>query len=359
MTEEWRLLDPGPLAAWEQMALDAVVIRHQALGQSPKTFRFMQFSPHTALVGYHQSVDRELHRDVCRALGVEVNRRITGGGAIYMDSRQLGWEFCFRQEDGVAAVDADAVYQQLSQVVIRALLEWGIQAQFRPVNDVEVDGRKISGTGGTAWDRALIYQGTLLVDFDVKTMLRVLKLPIEKLTDKAVQSFQDRMVTMAELLGEPPAVSDVKAALIEAVEAVLGVHLRAESLTFAEEQEWEAIKDTYRQPEWIDRRRPPAGDYELREASWKAPGGLLRAALHMDDRQNRIVRAFLTGDFFVYPERAVLDLEAVLKDASASREALAERIRHHYASGPQYLGVSERDWLTLLMSAVDGKAPAV
>lgn len=352
MANRWRLLDLGPLPAWRQMALDAVVIRHRAQGKTPNTLRFMQFQPHAALVGYHQAVDREVHRDVAQQLGIEVGRRITGGGAIYMDARQLGWELCLGQDVQALSVDPDAVYRTLSAMVVQALKRWNIDAQFRPVNDVEVNGRKISGTGGVQWGSALIYQGTLLVDFDVVSMLQVLKLPIEKLTDKVVHSFQERIVTMAELLGQAPPIDEVKTAISEALERVLGAELVPGSLTEEEEQDWLASQEQYRQPAWIDMRRPPQADYRLVEVSYKAPGGLLRAALQLDEARQRLQRAFITGDFFVDPTRAVLDLEALLKDAPMRDEMLQQRIRQHYASGPQYLGVTEEHWMDLLRKAL-------
>lgn len=349
----WRLLDPGPLPAWRQMALDSVVIRARAAGKAPDTFRFMEFSPHTALVGLHQAIDLELDRDACHALGVEYNRRITGGGAIYMDTRQLGWELCIGKDNPGLPVDPSELYPRLAAVVVTALKEWGIAARFRPVNDVEVEGRKISGTGGAEWGGALIYQGTLLVDFDIDTMLRVLRLPVEKLTDKVIDSFRQRVVTMRELLHRAPPMAEVKQTLVAAVEQVLGVRVEPAGLTEEEMRDWEAVAGDFQSPGWIDRRRPPAAGYDLRTARFKAPGGLLQAHLLVDPTASRIRRAFLTGDFFVYPERAVLDLEAQLKESAATPEALRAIVEAHYQRGYRYLGVTPADWTEVFRLALD------
>ncbi|MEB3102972.1 lipoate--protein ligase family protein [Ferviditalea candida] len=353
MAKIWRLLDPGPLQAWRQMALDAVVIRARSENRVPDTIRFMEFSPHTALVGYHQAIDLEIRRDVCEELGIEYNRRMTGGGAIYMDSRQLGWEICIGRDNPALATDPGQIYRQLSAVVIETLSQFGIQANFRPVNDVEVGGRKISGTGGTEWGEALIYQGTLLVDFDVETMLKVLRLPIQKLSDKEVSSFRQRTVTLHELLGEAPPMEQVKAAMVSALETVLQVKAEPENLTAEELKEWEEIQENYRQPDWIDRRKPPRSGHEMVSASFKAPGGMIKASLVVDPAAKRIRRAFLTGDFFVYPERAVMDLEAVLKEAPADLGRLYQLVQNHYAEGNRYFGVQVDDWINVFEQALN------
>ncbi|MCY0886040.1 MAG: lipoate--protein ligase family protein [Firmicutes bacterium] len=355
--DRWRLLDPGPMPAWQQMALDLAVMRARSAGRAPDTLRFMEFRPHAALVGYHQAVDLEVDRAACAERGVEVNRRVTGGGAIYMDARQLGWEISLSKADTRLPPDPNTVYRRLSAIVVRTLEHWGIPAQFRPLNDIEVGGRKISGTGGAEWGSAMIYQGTILVDFDIETMLHVLRLPIEKLTDKLVDSYRQRIVTMREILGYAPALDAVKAAMVSAVEEVLGVAVEPGSLTSYEEEEWGRVRDDFARPEWIDRRRAPAGQ-ELVSAAYKAPGGLLRAHLVVDRKAGRIRRAFLTGDFFVYPERAVLDLEAALKEAPADPEALEAIVIAHYrqADAPRYLGVEPADWVSVLTRALGSQS---
>lgn len=348
----WRLLDLGPLPAWRQMALDAVLVQARDAGEAPDTLRFMEFEPHAVLVGYHQVVDWEVDRARCQALGVEINRRITGGGTVYLDRRQLGWELCLGREGFWRPGKRREIYRSLSAVVIQALKRFGIDAHFRPENDVEVEGRKISGTGGVEWNTALIYQGTLLVDFDVDTMLSVLRLPLEKLGDKAVDSFRRRTVTMAELLGAAPPIAAVKAAVAQACALVLGVELEPGPLTPEEADRWVAMQDRYRDNQWIERRTPPAGSgYAVAQSVFKAPGGLIRAYLQVDETAGRIRKAFLTGDFFALPDRAPLDLEAALKDAPISVEAIARRVEHHYRQGYRYLGVAPEDWIRVIVEA--------
>jgi lipoate-protein ligase A len=331
------------------MALDKVVIETRARDLVPNTLRFMEFSPNTALVGYHQAVDLEINRQEAQLLGVEINRRITGGGAIYMDEHQLGWELCVKF-DATSRIRPETLYPQLAQVVIESLRAWGIKAQFRPVNDVEIEGRKISGTGGADYHGAIIYQGTLLLDFDVATMMRVLRLPIEKLTDKVIDSFDQRLITMREILGYIPDMVDVKHSLQEALMHVFGVELTPSNLTDMEQSEWEGHANSYRLPQWIDLRTIPHHDreYPVETLTHKAPGGLIRIIIQTDLRQKHIKKAFITGDFFVYPERGVLDLEAALKDAPLQLEALTTILEEHYRRGYNYLGVGITDWLSIL-----------
>jgi lipoate-protein ligase A len=111
---------------------------------------------------------------------------------------------------------AESLYELLCQGAIRGLEKLGVRAAFRPKNDIEVNGRKISGTGGTSMDGAFLFQGTLLVDFDVDTMLRALRIPTEKLKDKEIASVRERVTCLAWELGAPPPLPQIKAALVAA-----------------------------------------------------------------------------------------------------------------------------------------------
>ena len=82
------------MTAAENMALDETLVELKGQGETPDTIRFLQFSPRAVLVGYHQSVDEEIRKQYCQAENIHINRRITGGGAIFFDENQLGWDFC-------------------------------------------------------------------------------------------------------------------------------------------------------------------------------------------------------------------------------------------------------------------------
>ncbi len=88
----WRLLDTNPMSAAENMALDDALVELRGEGRSPDTIHFLQFTPRAVLVGFHQAISEEVRTGFCENQGIEVNRRITGGGAIFFDESQLGWE---------------------------------------------------------------------------------------------------------------------------------------------------------------------------------------------------------------------------------------------------------------------------
>ena len=91
MGKIWRVIDTGLRPAAENIALNRALLEARQAGEIPNTLRFLRFRP-SALLGYHQSAEQELDLDYCRANNITVQRRITGGGAIYFDETQIGWE---------------------------------------------------------------------------------------------------------------------------------------------------------------------------------------------------------------------------------------------------------------------------
>ena len=106
--EKWRLLDTGVLTGAQNMTLDDTILECRADDQTPNTLRFLQFDPATVLVGYHQAVEQEARIDYCQRNGVEINRRITGGGAILFTPTCLGWElFADKTAPGISDLRYD------------------------------------------------------------------------------------------------------------------------------------------------------------------------------------------------------------------------------------------------------------
>ena len=352
MRQVWRLLDTGERMAADNMALERVILTARTRDLIPNTLHFLQFSPHCALVGYHQAVELEVEEEYCRAKGIEINRRISGGGSIYMDEGQLGWEiFALKDSPGIPAQRED-LYRMMCESVVTALARWGVEARYRPLNDIEVGGRKISGTGGTEMGNALLYHGTLLTDFDVDTMIACLKLPLKKMEDKQIRSFRERVTCLREILGDVPPMPDIKKALAEGFSKKLGVDLEPGGLTGYEEKLLAEERPYFRSEEWIRGTRPLQKSH-LSTADHKTPGGLVRVSLRVDPVRRIIKSAMITGDFFAYPDRAILDLEAALRNTSNRPEAIrATLCRFFEVNDVTIPGVSPDDLYQALCLAI-------
>jgi len=312
MGKTWRVIDTGLRPAAENIALNRALLEARQAGEIPNTLRFLRFRP-SALLGYHQSAEQELDLDYCRANAITVQRRITGGGAIYFDETQIGWEL-YLTKDTLGCADMEQIARRICEAAAQGISALGVEARYRPRNDIEVEGKKISGTGGAFEGNALMYQGTLLLRFDVEKMLRVLRIPAEKLSDKAISSARERVTNLADLLGELPNLETVKAALTWAFAKEFGVSFAPGNLAAAELARYQDALAEIDHPDWVNLIDRPAADMPILQASRKFPGGLLRVSLAFDARAGRIRQVWFSGDFFVSPKRAVADLEAALRN---------------------------------------------
>lgn len=351
--KKWRLLDTGCRRAAENMALDDVILECRARDLIPNTLRFLQFDPPAALVGYHQDVDQEIRMDYVNSNDIEVNRRLTGGGTIYFDKPSLGWEV-IASKSSVPSSRPDELFGLMCEGVVTALNLLGVQATFRPRNDIEVEGKKISGTGGTERSGAFLFQGTLLIDFDVERMIRALRIPIMKLKDKELESAKDRVTWLKRELGFQPGYKEIKAALKRGFEQVLGVDLEDGGLTMVEENLFKDKLPSFQSEEWIYLNRSPLEEAAVVHAVDKTPGGLIRVSLAIDKRANVIKSMLITGDFFVFPPRAIPDLEATLKFTPCHQERIKGAVEKFFSESQVDIpGISPGVIAGLIMEAVD------
>ncbi|MHB8847125.1 MAG: lipoate--protein ligase family protein [Burkholderiales bacterium] len=345
----WRLLDTGERRAAENIALNQTLLSGRQQGITPPTLRFLGFQP-SALLGFHQSAEQELNLDYCRSNRITVQRRITGGGALYCDNRQLGWElYLHKRELGTA--DMAAIAQRICVAVAGGISQLGIDARFRPRNDLEVQGRKIGGTGGAFDGDAILYQGTLLIDFDVELMLRVLNIPAEKLSDKSVASARERVTSLAELLGSAPGRDVVVTLIADALAKEFDVEMSAGELNSEERQLYNEALAQIDHPDWVDMLTHPAADRPVLTAVHKFGGGLLRVNIAYDITHHRIKQVWFSGDVFISPRRTLIDLEAALRDSSAER--METTVREFFrARTVDMLGLTPADIVSLLSQAI-------
>ena len=353
MPTPFRIIDTGVREGRANIAFDAALIEARQEGLVPDTIRFLRFPP-TALIGRHQDLSREVDLEYCEANAIGLVRRITGGGAIYLDESQLGWELVFeRKALGVATLPE--VTEKICTAVAAGLSELGIDASFRPRNDIEVGGRKISGTGGFYDGDVLIYQGTVLVDLDPERMVRALRVPDSKLAKRALDSAAERIVTLRQLLGAAPSLEDLQEALIKGLRNGLGIDAAWGQITQEEERlAEEAFVDEIGTEEFLHEIDNAADDEGVLAGSHTSAGGTIDAYVKLEGPTHAILqRALLTGDFFVTPPRFILDLEAHL--AGTRLEEIPAAIDAYFeAHKTDTLSVQPGDFTSAIDAALAG-----
>ena len=310
MTKTIRVIDTGLRSGRENIAHDQAMIDTHVEGVIGDSFKFIHFKP-CALVGRHQDLSQELKLDECARLGVQTVRRVTGGGAIYFDEGQLGWALiCDRKTVGG---DLSEITAKICTAAAMGLSTLGTDAQFRPRNDIEVDGQKISGTGGFFDGSTLMFQGTVLIDLDPATMMAVLNVPAHKLNKRELENAAQRVTCLKALMGRVPSKDEVQNALLIGFAEYLGFEFE-----FAQpDAKVEAIaKDIYDEEIGTDAfvaeiNEPGRIKDVLKGTNAK---GNLTAYVRLEGVKNdRVREVIFTGDVFVTPPRTIMDLEAHLR----------------------------------------------
>ncbi len=157
-------------------------------------FRLYTYTDYLVVLGRFQDAESEVNLPECKRLGVEVNRRITGGGTIIMGRSQLGVAIIIPPggENGSRGnnvhISTRRIFEDYARGIIEALSLLGIQSEFRPKNDVLVRGKKIAGLAACVQENGnALFHASILLDIDTRLMASVLKIPFEKLSDKEIR----------------------------------------------------------------------------------------------------------------------------------------------------------------------------
>jgi lipoate-protein ligase A len=284
-------------------------------------------------VGYHQDVRQEIDLDYAEQMELPVFRREVGGGAVYLDSGQLFYQLVLRADRPGIPVSKSAFFEKLLKPVIETYLQFGVPAVFKPANDILVGGRKISGNGAAEINDMNVLVGNFILTFDYESMSRVLRVPDEKFRDKVYQSLEANLTTMEAVLGSAPSEGALAEALIVRYEGLFGNLQRRDRPDESLLMEAGMLFSQMNTPEWLyqnDRRQGDLRQVKIREGvelvqtSHKVPGGLVRvSAMRKDDH---LYDVHVSGDFFIFPQDALLGLESFLEGAPLELDQLARMI---------------------------------
>ncbi len=254
------------------------------------------------VIGKNQNAYAEVDLSYARAHGIDVCRRITGGGAVYHDLGNLNYTFITSTKKA-QALD----YAYFTGPIIQALCEMGIPCTLSGRNDLEADGKKFSGNAQSVSDERILHHGTLLFDTDAEVLSSVLKVDKEKLEFKAVKSHKSRVVNLCTLFHTPILMEE----FIARIEAHVIRHLHAEKIEFESNAEVEALAARNRSIEWIYSDKRYLTSYTVYRKR-KYPFGVVKLAI----RQNKdiIEEIVISGDFF--GKAPIEELEEALKGKS-------------------------------------------
>lgn len=202
LDHEFTVIPPVILPAAQHAALDEVVANSVAKGLRGPTLRFWDWDDSVVVIGCFQSVRNEVDMEAATTEGVQVVRRATGGGAMFM---QPGNCITYSLTVPTSIVDGMSIeqsYQFLDAWVLAALGEVGIKAHYKPLNDISSEQGKIGGAAQKRFaNGVLVHHATMAYDIDADKMLQVLRIGREKLSDKGTKSANKRVDPMRSQTG--------------------------------------------------------------------------------------------------------------------------------------------------------------
>jgi len=224
MSKTWRLVGLDVYDGYMNMAIDEAILRRKSAGLAPNTLRFYRWKPSAVSIGYFQTVEQEVNLNYCRRRGVDVVRRNTGGGAVFHDyDGELTYSLIVSRGEKRIPNDISESYKIICGGIVVGLDRLGVGAEFKPINDIVVDGRKISGNAQTRRRGVVLQHGTVLLKVDVGTMFRALKISGEKISDKAIKSVEERVTSLSRELERDVSFDELFEALKYGFEKALGV----------------------------------------------------------------------------------------------------------------------------------------
>ncbi|HEY8320065.1 MAG TPA: lipoate--protein ligase family protein [Amnibacterium sp.] len=247
----WELLHPPAVRPAVHLALDQVLTEEVGAGRRKPTLRIWEWDEPAVVIGSFQSLRNEVDLENAKRFGVDVVRRISGGGAMFMEAGSVVTYSLYAPGELVAGMSFAESYAYLDDWVLQALRSLGIDATYQPLNDISSPLGKI---GGAAQKRlgggAVLHHVTMSYDMDGEKMVQVLRIGREKMSDKGTVSAAKRVDPLRKQSGLP------RAAILERMEETFirltGAErgeLTADELAQAEE----LVRTKFSTEEWLNR----------------------------------------------------------------------------------------------------------
>ncbi|MFX0014136.1 MAG: biotin/lipoate A/B protein ligase family protein [Promethearchaeota archaeon] len=284
--------------------------------------------------GLHQSLNHVVDLNYCETHNIPVVRRVCGGGAVLLDSNQLFYNIVAHIDSNIVPRQIINLYSKLLEPVVKTYRHFNIEAEYRPVNDILVKGRKISGNGAALLESAQVLVGNFILDFPRKEMTQILRVPDEKFRDKVYKSLEAGITSFKDELGYIPKRTDIIDSYTEQLESLLNIHLTSATLEPKTIELMEQLNSTYLTDEWkfqvsqrgknlIHKVKIQASNYVV-EGTYKSTGGLIQVICEFQG--SVLLDILISGDFWIYPDLILPQLEQYLRKVDLKKIDLTSHI---------------------------------
>ena len=206
--QTWRILKLETHDAFMNMAIDEAILRNRVAGSVPNTLRFYRWKPSAVSIGRFQKLENEVILENCRKLGVDVVRRVSGGGTVFHDETgEVTYSVTAPAQD-MGTNDVAEVYGKIYAAISEALRMVGIASDYSPGDvkncpNLTVKGKKISGSAQANKRGVVLQHGTLLMDVDLPKMFTMLRVPWADSCMKVVNVAKGKITSVQHELGHP------------------------------------------------------------------------------------------------------------------------------------------------------------
>lgn len=321
----------GITDAYMNLAIEEYALKNLDINESYLLFYINRPS---IIIGKNQNTLEEINKDYVEENGIQVVRRLSGGGAVYHDLGNLNFSF-ITKDDG----DSFSNFRKFTEPVIQALKKLGVNAELSGRNDIVVEGRKVSGNAQFFTKGRLFSHGTLMLDSEIDHVVSALKVRKDKIESKGIKSIRSRVANISEFLKEKLTMDKFRELLLKNI--FDGVDEIPEYVLT--EHDWEQIqqlsKERYQSWEWNYGMSPK---FNI-QRTHRFPVGSIDVRLEVD--KGIIENCKIYGDFFGTND--VSDIETRLVGQKYEKASLQEALKG--VDIKSYFGnITEQDFLDLI-----------
>ena len=357
----WRLVvDRGSYADFS-VSVSPAVEKAVVHGEAPPTVFLNIFDSDSITIGVNEDPEQVLDLEFCRANGIDFRRRVNGGGPIYAGAGSAFLIYFLPvSHPEVPATTEEAFRKILSAVADVFRDRYGFPAEYRPLNDIQVEGRKLVPTSLKIEDGAMTLRIVVNVKpIDTKLAGKAMPMPPEKVRDKALKTLESRFTWLEREAGREIDEEELTAFAIACTERAFGeAGLERGPLGTVERNYANAFRTELDTEAWLfgkservrfaGRLRP--GDMVGRGRE-KAMGGMIRATLAV--RDGIVLRAIVNGDWHPRPLEAIDWLELALAGVPAEADDLQRATEAFLGRDDvEFAGIATGDLMTAFGSAL-------